>query len=60
MVKTLPSNSGGVGLIPCQEAKIPHASWPKSQNINNGSNVITNSIKTLKKWSIVKKKKNNA
>ena len=33
MVKTLPFNEGGVGSIPGQEAKIPHASWPKNQNI---------------------------
>ena len=33
MVKTSPSNAGDVGLIPGQGAKIPHASWPKNQNI---------------------------
>ena len=33
MVKTSPSDAGGVGLIPCQEAKIPHASQPKNQNM---------------------------
>ena len=33
MVKTLPSNTGGVGSIPGQGAKIPHASWPRNQNI---------------------------
>ena len=33
VVKTLPSNGGGVGLIPGQGAKIPHASQPKHQNI---------------------------
>ena len=33
MVKTSPSNAGGVGLIPGQGAKIPHASGPKNQNI---------------------------
>ena len=33
VVKTLPTNVGGVGLIPGHEAKIPHASWPKNQNI---------------------------
>ena len=33
VIKTLPSNAGGVGSIPGQEAKIPHASWPKNQNI---------------------------
>ena len=34
VVKTLPSNAGGAGLIPGQGAKIPHASQPKYQNIN--------------------------
>ena len=29
MVETLLSNAGGVGSIPGQEAKIPHASRPK-------------------------------
>ena len=33
MVKTSSSNAGGVGSIPGQGAKIPHASWSKSQNI---------------------------
>ena len=33
MVKTSPSNAGGAGLIPGWGAKIPHASWPKNQNI---------------------------
>ena len=33
MVKTSPSISGGVGLIPGQGGKIPHASRPKNQNI---------------------------
>ena len=33
VVKTLPSNAGGAGSIPGQEAEIPHASWPKNQNI---------------------------
>ena len=27
------SNVGGEGLIPGQEAKIPHASWRKNQSI---------------------------
>ena len=31
--KTSPSNAGGVGLIPGQGAKIPHALGPKNQNI---------------------------
>ena len=33
MVKTILSNAGGTGSIPGQEAKIPHASQPKNQNI---------------------------
>ena len=45
MVKTLRSSAGGVGSIPGRGAKIPHASWPKNQNIEH---VVTNSIKTLK------------
>lgn len=31
--KTLPSSTGGVGLIPDQGAMIAHASWPKIKNI---------------------------
>ena len=31
--KTLPSNAGGVGLIPDQGAMMPHASWPQIKNI---------------------------
>ena len=31
--KTLPSNAGVVGSIHGQAAKIPHAFWPKNQNI---------------------------
>ena len=33
MVKNLPSNAGGAGLIPGWGTKISHASWPKNQNI---------------------------
>ena len=33
VVKTSPSNAGGVGSIPGQGAKIPHASGPKTHNI---------------------------
>ena len=33
VVKTLLSNAGGVRSIPGRGAKIPHASWPKNQNI---------------------------
>ena len=33
MVKALPSIAGGAGLIPGWRTKIPHASWPRKQNI---------------------------
>ena len=33
MVKTPLSNAGGEGSIPGWGTKIPHASWPKNQNI---------------------------
>ena len=33
VVKTSPSNAGGVGSIPGRGAKIPHASRPKNQNM---------------------------
>ena len=32
MVKTSPSNAGGVGSIPAWRAKIPHASQQKKKN----------------------------
>ena len=32
VVKTLPSNSGGVDSIHGQGVKIPHAAWPKNQS----------------------------
>ena len=34
MVKTLPSNAGGVGSIPGLRAKIPHASGPEKRKEN--------------------------
>ena len=34
-----------------QGARIPHALWPKKQNIKKRNGTVTNSIKTLKKWS---------
>ena len=33
VIKISSSNTGDAGLIPGQGAKIPHASWPKTQNI---------------------------
>ena len=32
VVKTSPFNAEGEGLIPGQGIKVPHASWPKTQN----------------------------
>ena len=57
VVKTSPSNAGGVGSIPGQGAKIPHASGLKSENIQNKSNIVTNSMRTRKKMVHIKKKK---
>ena len=54
VVKTSPSNAGGTGLIPGWGAKIPHALQPKNQNIKNKSNIVTNSMKTLKMVHIKK------
>ena len=56
MVKTSPSNAEGAGSVPGQRAKILYASWPKTQNINNRSNIITSLINTLKMVHIQKKK----
>ena len=54
VIKTSPSNAVGAVLISGQEAKIPHALWPKNQNIKQ--NIVTNSIKTLKIATSKKKK----
>ena len=52
----MPSNAGGVGSIPGWGATIPHASQPKKTKTQNRSNVVTNSIKTLKNGPHQKKK----
>ena len=52
--KTSPSNAGDMGLIPSQGVKMPHASQPKNQNINNRSNTVTNLMKTLKNGPLKK------
>ena len=52
-----PSNAGGANSIPGWGAKITHASRPKNQKKKNKSNILTNSIKTLKKGPHQKKKK---
>ena len=56
MAKASPSNAGGAGLIPAQEAKIPHASWQKDQNIkqNQYCNKISKDfLNFLKKKSVI-------
>ena len=56
--KSSPSSAGDVGLITGGRAKIPHALQPKTQNIQNRNNTVTtNSMKSLKKWMKLKKKK---
>ena len=47
MVKTLPSNAGKVSSICGQGDKIPHALWPKNQNIKQ-KQYLRSSIKTFK------------
>ena len=54
VVKTLPSNAGGVGSIPGWGAKIPHVSGPKNQNIKQ-KQYCNKFNKRLQKWSISKK-----
>ena len=44
------------GLILGWGAKILHASWPKNLKTENRSNIVTNSIKTLKMVHIKKEK----
>ena len=46
MVKTSPSNAGGVGLIPDQGAKISHVHG-QNPKMENSCHIITNSIKIL-------------
>ena len=47
VVKTSPSNAGGAGSIPGQEAKIPHASWPKEKKKIRLVHVIHGNLLTL-------------
>ena len=58
MVETLPSRAQGVSSIPGQGTKIPHASWPKNQNMKNRSHIVTNSVKTLNMAHTRRLKKN--
>ena len=40
------TSSSNAGSIPGWGTKIPYALWPRNQDINNISNIVTNSIKT--------------
>ena len=54
MVGVSPSNAGGAGLILGWGAKIPHASWPKTQNQKDRNNIVTISIRLFKMVHIKK------
>ena len=55
VVKTSPSNAGGMASIPDREAEILLASWPKNQNIKQKQH-CNRFNKRLFKWSALKKK----
>ena len=55
VVKILPSNAGSAGSIPGWGAKIPHAPWPKNQNIKQ-KQCCNKFKKYFKKWSTSNKK----
>jgi len=54
VVKTLPSNAKGADLSPGWEAKIPTCLVAKKPKHKSRSNIVTNSIKVLKKVHIKK------
>ena len=60
MVKPLPSNAGGMGSIRGLGAKIPHASQPKNQNIQQKQygNKFKKDCKMLKKKKKILRKRN--
>ena len=55
VVGTSPSNAGDAGLLPDWGARIPHASWPKTQNIKQ-KQYCNKFNKDFKKLSTSKKK----
>ena len=57
VVKTSPSNAGDVGSIPSWGAKIPHASWPKNQNIKKQKQYCNKFNKDFKNGPQQKKRK---
>ena len=59
MVKTSPFNAGGMGSMPGQEAKIPHALWPKNQNRSKFNKNFKNGLH-LKKKKILRKERPKA
>ena len=67
VIKTLPSNARGMGLNPGWRAKIPHALWPKNQNIKqkqycgtfnkdseNGPRQEKETLKKSKHWPLTR------
>ena len=54
VVKTSPSNAGGVDVIPGWGAEIPHALQPKNQNIKQ-KQYCNKFNKDFKKWTTSKK-----
>ena len=60
MVKILPSNTQGTDVIPCHEAKSPHASWLKIQSIKQKQyyNTVNKSFKNDPHPKNLQKKKN--
>ena len=57
MVKTWPSNAGSAGSIPGRGAKSPIMSCSQESKTKIRSNIVTNSIQTLKIVHIREKKK---
>ena len=53
-IETLPSNAGSADLIPGPGAKIPCATWPQNQNINQ-KQYCNKLMKTLKQKIYLKK-----
>ena len=53
VVKTSPSNTGGMGSTPGQSAKILHSSGPKNQNVKL-KQYCNELNKDFKKWSLSK------
>lgn len=47
VVRSSAGGTNGTVSIPGQRANIPHALWPKSQNIGNRSKTVRNSTKTV-------------